>query len=178
MKRIFALSILASSSLVLASGGEGHGSPADLISSFVNLGLLLAFLIWKLKGPASLHFSKKATDISDMVESANVKAKEAEMLMAEQQKKMANVDNEILAIQNSTKSELEKFEKNYARETAERIDKLKVEAVNKIEAEKKLFISELNTEFLDQVISQTKMTVKSDKSLNTKVTDALIKELN
>lgn len=178
MKKILALSILANSGLVLAAGGEGHGSPVDLISSFVNLGILLGFLGWKLKGPANQHFSKKATDISDMVERANVKAKEAEMMMAEQQKKMANVDSEIATIQNSTKSEIERFEKNYSRETTEKIDKLKVEAVNKIEAEKRLLISELNSEFLDQVISTTKTTVKSDKSLNSQVTDALIKELN
>lgn len=178
MKKVFALSILANSGLVIAAGGEGHGSPADLISSFVNLGLLLGFLGWKLKGPATQHFSKKATDISDMVERANIKAKEAEMMMADQQKKMANIESEIAAIQNATKAELEKFEKNYSRETTEKIDKLKVEAVNKIEAEKKLYINELNSEFLDQVISTTKTTVKSDKSLNSQVTDALIKELN
>lgn len=180
MKKSFCLTLLLVSTNLLAAPHEGEhsASPVSLISSFVNLGIFLGFVIWKIKGPLRAHLTKKATDISSMVERANVKAKEAEMMMSAQQKKLAGVDSEIETIQKNAESEIERFEKNYSKETAEKIERLKVEAINKIEAEKKAILHNLNNQLIDEVITKAKSVVKNDKNINTKVSENLLKGLN
>lgn len=180
MKRSLLIAALLVSTNLLAASSEGghHASATSLIAPIVNLSLLLGFLIWKLKGPLRAHLTKKATDISSMVERANVKAKEAEMMMANQKKKLAGVDSEVATIEKNANSEIERFEKMYSKETTEKIDKLKVEAVNKIEAEKKALLHSLNNQLIDDVISKTKTIVKNDKNLNTQVSENLLKGLN
>ena len=50
MKLFLLTGLLMANNMVFAAG-KGTGSPADLIPAFINLFILLSFLIWILKSP-------------------------------------------------------------------------------------------------------------------------------
>ena len=156
------------------AAGDGHGGPMDLIAPAVNLSILLGFLAYKLKGPASNFFSGKSASVSEMMERASVKAKEAEMMMQMQSKKMEGANEEISKIESDVDSEISKFKTAYESEVQERIRKMKEEAGLKIEAEKKELLDELNSTLLDQVIAKTKATLKNDNTLNENATKGIV----
>lgn len=173
MLRIFCLLILTTGSSFAA--GSGHAS--DLIPSFINLGLLLTFLGWKLKQPAKQYFDKKSSNVSEVLERASVKSKEAGMMLQMQQKKIEGMDQEISKIFDDAKLSISKFKETYAQEVDERIKKLKEDASQKIEAEKKQLMDQVNNLLLDEVIAKTKTTIKNNTSINADVTKNILQEL-
>jgi len=172
--KIVLCSLILSPSIVMASGSAGHGSPSDLIAPAVNIAILVGFLVWKLKGPFSTHFVNKANSVSEVMERASVKAKEAEMMMAMQKKKMDGSDAEVSKIASDVDNDVAAYKSAYEKEVAERIAKLKVDAASKVEAEMQSLTNELNTLLLDKVISDAKNMIKEDKNLNNEVTEKII----
>jgi len=170
--------------LILLSGsayaaGDGHAAgPSTLISSAVNLGLLLGFLVWKLKGPLSETFKKKSSETKGMIEKAATKAKEAQAMMESQRKKMESAESEISKLEAEATTIVEKFEQDYKVDVEKRVNKLKEDAGQKIEAEKKELLDNLNSQLLDQVIANTKMKLKADTSLGTDATKRILEGLN
>jgi F0F1-type ATP synthase membrane subunit b/b' len=160
-----------------AAGGSGHGSPSDLISSFVNVALLCAGLLYILIPKMKEHFSAKSTDVTNIIERANIKAKEAKMLMDVQQKKMDNLDSEIAEIKKDGEAEVSNFKSAYSQEVEMRISKLKEDAAMKIETEKQDLANSLNEELLDAVIASAKTKIKADKNLSTEATSKMLKGL-
>lgn len=156
------------------AAGDGHGGPMDLIAPAVNLSILLAFMVYKLKGPASNYFKSKSEEVSTMVERASVKAKEAEMMLKMQSEKMQGAESEIDTLKKESMSMVTKFEAEYKSEVQDRIKSMKEDAGQKIEAEKKELVDELNSTLLDQVIYKTKSTLKSDKTMTTTATNKTI----
>lgn len=160
------------------AAGDGHGGPADLIAPAVNLSLLFGFLIWKLKGPMSDFFKGKSTETKEMIERAATKAKEAQMMMETQKRKIEGADAEISKMENEANAVLEKFEQDYKISVDRRINKLKEDAGQKIEAEKKELLDKLNSQLLDEVIKNTKTKLQSDKSLGDEATKQILQGLN
>ena len=72
--------LILSSEYVFAAG-SGHGSPSDLVPAAVNVSILLAAIIFGMRGKLKSFFAEKSVGISEMLESASAKAKEAEMMM-------------------------------------------------------------------------------------------------
>lgn len=161
----------------LAAGNGGHGSLTDLIAPLVNVTVLVGFLCWKLKGPLSEYFTKMSEEISNTLERASLKSKEAEVMLQAQQKKMATVDAETKEILRQAEVEVKNFEKNYAREIEEKSYKLKTDATAKIEAERKSLIATLNASLLDEVIAKTKATIRSNKDYQTKASAKILGEI-
>jgi F0F1-type ATP synthase membrane subunit b/b' len=159
------------------AAGDGHGSVSDLIAPVVNVALLGGFLIWKLKKPLSDYFSKQADDISNTLERASLKSKEAEVMLHAQMKKMNNVENESKEIIKLAEMEIQNFEKIYAREIEEKAGKLKSDATAKIEAERKAMINSLNSSLLDEVIQKAKSTIKANKNHQAKVSTKMFGEM-
>lgn len=172
------LVFILSSSIVMA-GGDAHsaGHASDLIPPFVNILILASVLIWKLKDPVKGYFEQKSNQVSEVLERANVKSKEAEMMMKMQEEKAKGLENEIAKIQNEAHYSIEKFKTDYASEVEERVKKLKEDAIQKIEAEKKQMIDQVNGILLDQVIEKSKMMIKQDKQKNTKITANILQDL-
>lgn len=160
-----------------SAGNGGHGSPSDLIAPLVNVVLLGGFLIWKLKKPLSDYFTKQAGEVSNTLERASLKSKEAEVMLAAQEKKMANLDNEVRDVHRMTENDLKNYEKLVARETEEKSSKLKADANGKIEAEKRAISQELHMALLDEVIAKTKGTIKGNKEYQNKASSRLVGEL-
>ena len=176
MKFLF-LILLSGASYASHSEGAHHTSPMDLIPAFFNIFLLGGFLVWKLKGGAKKYFEDKATSISGILDRANVKAKEAQMMMEMQQKKIDNLEGEITKINSDIESQISSFKTNYNSDVQNRIEKLKVDASMKIESEKNELTNELNKTLIDSVISKTKEKLKNNKELNNQATAKILEGL-
>lgn len=174
---VFALTVAGKALAAGNSHGDHHASITDLIAPAVNVAIIVSFLVWKLKGPLTEMFNKKAADVSSTIERANIKSKEAQVMLDAQTKKMGHLDQDVKEIFNSAEKEVQNYEKNLAHETEEKTRKLKSDANLKIEASKKALVEELNAEILDQVIAKTKSTIKTNKDFQTKASNKLLQGL-
>lgn len=172
--RLLATYALLASTAALAAGDGGHGSAADLVAPAVNVALLAGFLVWKLKKPLSDMFTKKSEDITNTLERASLKSKEAQMMLENEQRKISNLSAEMKNLTDQSEADVKAFEKNLAKETEDKIHKLKTDATSKIAADKKAIMDELNAELLNQVISKTKTTIKTNKDYQSKASSKLL----
>ena len=159
------------------AAGKGHGSPADLIPSAGNILILLVGLTFLLKGKLSTFFTDKSQVISEMMERAEIKAKEAELMMNVQRKKIEGAQEEIEELKRDVANQIETFQKEYERDVDERIGNMKTDAGQKIEAERLALLNALNSKLLDQVIVNAKQKIKTEASLQQKATETLVGEL-
>ena len=174
MKKIFVVATLVESGSLMAAGGHGA---ASLIPAIVNVSLLAGAIIYFLKGKASSFFTKKSSNISEMMDRASSKAKEAEEAMANQKERISNLDSEIEKLKKDQESIISEFEKSYATEVKERISKLKEDTELKVEAERSELFNELNADLLDLVVNNAKAKIKNDLSLAKSAAANLIKGL-
>src|SRR5690606_15946476 len=151
-----------------APGGTG-GHLSDLIAPAINLSILLGVLGWKLKGPLKNYFTSKADEISNTMERVNLKSKEAQMMLENEERKASNLDSEIKAIHQQVENEVLTYEKNLSRETEEKTQKLKSDANLKLQADNKAALDELNAELLNEVVKKTKNTIKTNQDYQNKV---------
>lgn len=156
------------------AAGDGHGSPWDLIPAAVNVSILFGFLIYKLKTPAREFFNNKSTSVSEMIERASVKAKEAQMMMEMQNKKIQGADEEISKLEKEAEEQIAIYKSTYETEVQDRIKNMKEDAGVKIEAEKKELLDELNSNLLAEVIAKTKNTLKTNNALAESATKNII----
>lgn len=163
-------------SLSLNSFAAGDG-PTSLIPAAVNVTILVFALIFMLRKPAQEMFSSKSSSVSEMLERASSKAKEAEMMMLAQKKKTEGAEAEVSKLEEESASLVKSFEKSYSDEVATRIIKLKEDAGQKIEAEKKEMLGELNSNLLNLVVEKAKTQIKSDKSLADNATKNIVEGL-
>ncbi len=158
--------------------GDGHhGSVTDLFAPFVNVAILVGFLVWKLKNPMKKHFDAKSVEVANTLERASLKSKEAQILLENEERKLANLTKEIKTITQQSESDVVSFEKNLSRDVEEKSHKLKTDADSKIRADKKSMLDELNSELINQVINKTKTTIKTNKDYQSKVSTKLLQGL-
>ncbi len=172
---VVALSFI--SKTIASSGGEHHASITDLIAPAVNVGILFGVLIWKIKAPLKSYFDSRAEDVSNTLERASLKSKEAQLMLDSQKRKMANLETDVKNIHHQAEVDALNFEKKLAKEVDEKTTKLKADANAKIQADKKAMMDELNSQLLDQVITKTKTTIKSNKDYQSKVSTKLLQGL-
>jgi len=165
-------------SLGAGNSGHGHLGLSSLIAPVVNVGILLSFLIWKLKGPVSEMFRTSSKDVKETLDRAAAKAKEAKVLMDAQKQKMDNLTNEVSQIKKRSQDETKLYENQSNEEFRLKTIKMKENASLKLEAEKKLAIEKLNNSLLDEVISNAKEVLRNDKGLSEKASEQLLIGLN
>lgn len=159
------------------AAGDGHGSPVDLIAPFVNVALLGGFLVWKLKNPLSQYFTKLSKTVTETIERASIKSQEAQMMLDNEKRKQANLKTELENINKQALADSASYAKKLEIETEGKIQKLKSDANLKIAAEKKAAIDSLNNELLEQVITEAKATIKTNKEFQNKASSKLIQGL-
>lgn len=165
-------------SFVLAAGNShGEGTPTDLIPSFVNVILLLGLLVWKLTPVIKNHFSSKAEEIDTVMRRAEIKAKEANDLMAVTSKKMAESDEEIKTLKSNAENQVNNYKAEYIRDVDHRIHKLNEDAKMKIEAEKKSLSDSVNELLVDKVINKSKNKISSNDNLSNNTKEKLLGDL-
>jgi F0F1-type ATP synthase membrane subunit b/b' len=174
---ILALTITKAYSASSGSGEAHHASITDLFAPAINVGILLGVLVWKLKGPLRNYFVSKSEDVANTLERANLKSKEAKIMLEGETRKMANLANEVKSINQQSENDVSLFEKNLSKETEDKTQKLKVDANSKIQADKKALMDELNAELLNEVIAKTKTTIKTNKDYQNKVSTKLLQGL-
>ena len=164
-------------SKAFAAGAAAGGSLTDLIAPAINVGILLGVLVWKIKGPLKAHFDAKSIEVQNTLERASLKSKEAQMMLENEERKAANLSNEIKAITEQTEADVVAYEKALSKEAEEKSHKLKADANSKIQADKKAMLDDLNAELLNQVILKTKSTIKTNKDYQNKVSSKLLQGL-
>ena len=177
MKRVIYAALLMSTQIALASG-DGHGSVTDLIAPFVNVTILVSFLVWKLKGPAQNFFHKKSTTVSEIVERASNKAKEAEMLLKINKQKNDGLVQELTEIEKEVHTVTSQFKEEMNVGLVTKISDLKKDAAQRIESEKQEILNGLSLELVNAVIKNAKTAVTTNKDLNNKITKNISEGIN
>jgi F0F1-type ATP synthase membrane subunit b/b' len=182
MRFIAVYAFLASAATFASEHGGAHGphhapSVTSLIAPAVNVIILVGFLVWKLKKPLSDSFTKKSEEVTNTLERASLKSKEAQMMLENEQRKISNLNGEIKNLNDQTEADVKNFEKALSKETEEKIQKLKADATSKIAADKKAIMDELNAELLNQVIAKAKTTIKTNKDYQSKASNKLLQGL-
>ncbi len=175
-KVVILLSSLVAS-VAFAAGGGGHGSPVDLIPPFLNFAVLFGFLGYKLTPVFRKHFTSKHKEVKETAERAQTLKHEAEMKLEQQEKKNQTLSKTIEEIKTQAQKEIEKYKAEKAKENEERIAKLKEDAESKIEMQKHEYITALNSELVDLIVSKAKSTVKSEGGLKSNVESKLMQGL-
>lgn len=161
-----------------ASNSGDHGSVTDLIAPAVNVAILGGFLIWKLKTPLHNYFNTRSEDVSNTLERASIKSKEAQMMLEAEERKVASLATELKLIEDQATNDVATFEKNISKEIEDKSHKLKTDASAKIQADKKAMMDKLNAELLDQVIKETKSTIKTNQDFQSKASSKLLQRLS
>ena len=178
-KIIFCLFIFCTRYSFASSEVDGHqASITSLIFPFINIGILVGFFFWKLKKPLSEFFQSKAKSIEDAVERAQVKSREAEVMLLKQEEKLRSLDSEIQKIHHLSDEELKKFEENIKLEHNQKIEKLKFDTVQKIEAQNQESYQNLNSIFINAILQKTQNALKTDKNLENQATKNLLGTLS
>ena len=160
-----------------SGGGDHHASITDLIAPAVNVGILLAALIFLTKDKLKSYFVAKSEEVANTIERADIKSKEAQIMFENQKRKMASLESELKNIHSQAEAEVKSFENHTSKETTDKISKMKNDSQAKIDADKKQMLDELNTELLQQVISKTKNTIKNNKDYQSKVSTNILQGL-
>lgn len=176
MKLTSLLFVLISASVFAAGGGSG--SPKDLLYPGINFIIMLA-VIWKFAVPMMRkHFNALSEETEIILNRASKKAQESEVFLAEQEGKLAHLDDEVKEVNSKMDDHIESFKTDYEKEISDKLKKIAADGEIKIQSEKKLLLNELSTEILDKVITKTKSNIKSDNAKRDKITDSLVQEVS
>jgi F0F1-type ATP synthase membrane subunit b/b' len=159
-------------------GGEHHApSITSLIAPCINVVILFGVLIYVTKDKLKGYFVSKSEEVSNTLDRASIKSKEAQLMLDTQKRKMAALDSEIKNINQQTETDVLTYEKKLSKEVEDKIAKLKVDAASKVQADKKQMMNDLNAELLEQVIAKTKSTIKGNKDFQGKVSSKMLQGL-
>lgn len=161
-------------SFAASNGHHASGNPSDLIPSFVNVFLLLGFLIWKLKPMVKDYFLTRSNEVESVMKRAENKAKEAGEMMVKVSKKMADSDSEIETLKNNAISQFNYFKTENEAELGQKLKRLVEDAQSKIEAEKKSLSDSVNNLLVDKVINKSKDKISSNAQLAKESRDRLL----
>lgn len=178
---IISLFFFAVSAWANTHGGEHsevhHVGPGSLIAPAFNFIVLFGFIIYKIKAPMKKAFEQKSKKVSEILDRAAVKAKEAQVLLDVNTKKLSDVDNEIITIMKNIEDDSRKLAQESERDLKDKTEKLKAEAISRVEAEKKNMISELNRELVNDVMKKTKDLIVSNKTIQNSLNQKMAKEI-
>lgn len=172
-----ALATLSSASVFAAGGAHHEPSITDLMYPAINFAVLVGFVVWKFKTPLSEMFTKKASDIQSLMNSAAQKNRDAEEKLKTLQSKMANLGSEVNKIQKDYENDVVTFASTQANETQATISRAKRDVENKLEGEKNELVEKLNIELLDSVIAKTQQTINANADMKNRATSKIVSEL-
>ncbi len=169
------LSLLTSSAFA-EEAAHHEVSIWDLKYPFVNFIIFLAILSKVIK-PLREKFNKEATDVKSLMDSASQNSRDAQEKLTTFQTKIKSLDSELIKITTDYESDAVQFAKVQGEETQTVIVRMKRDLENKLDGEKKELIDLLNHDVVNNVVSKTQATIKSNSDLKVKVTQKIISEL-
>jgi len=175
---IIGLLILGFGQLGFAGESGQHVSTVFALKwPLINFGVLMAFLVMKLKKPIKEMFDKNAVVIKETYDHAEGKNKEAEIKFKMYKEKLEDFNLEEKRMKREVDKEIKLFEENKNKEINNLVKRMEKDAENKIASEERLMIDNLNHDFLDAVISQVKNKIGQDKDNQAKATKNLLAEI-
>jgi F0F1-type ATP synthase membrane subunit b/b' len=159
------------------NGGASHGSPMDLIFPGINFLALVLFFIFKLGPKASAHFKAKHDEIKNTALRAKLMKEEAEGRLNQQKMLNSELPNTLTKIRENSKREVSEYKASQMQETDLKVAKLQKDAVDKINNQKKDFMSGLASDLLNHVIAKAKQRVGNDNSLRAQIESQLMRGL-
>ncbi len=160
-----------------SSDGEHHASITDLIAPAFNVAVLFGVLIYATKDKLKSYFVSYSESISNTLQRADMKSKEAQLMLENQKIRLASLDVDVKNIHGQSEADVVIFEKKLSKETEDKIAKFKIDANSKIAADKKQMIDGLNAELLEQLIQKTKSSIKNNAESQSKVSSKLLQGL-
>ena len=176
MKTLLSLSLVLISFNVFAAG-SGGGHISDLMYPAINFFLLFGFIVIKMRKPISDAFTRNSEEVENLYNMAEEKSKEAQFKLDEYTKKIESLDSEMSRILQNAEEDGTKFDAAQKSETQSSIERMKRDAVNKIESEKNEMVRQLNSSLLDEVISKAKSEINGNNDYKTKATQKLLSDI-
>jgi len=160
-----------------ASDGSHQSSITDLIAPTFNVVVLVGLLVYATKDKLKSYFIAQSENVANTLERADIKSKEARMMLEKQKRKMATLEADVKKIHTQAEGDVTRFDQLLAKETSEKISKLNEDAKSKVAANEKQMMSDLNKELLDEVVKQAKSTIKENKDYQGKVSSKMLQGL-
>lgn len=176
MLKLIAL-ILTAADVQAAGGGAHGGHISELILPAWNFIPLFLVMVVLLRKPISAAFTKNAEDVESLYNVAEEKDKAAQIKLDMYEKKMNSLKSESEKIMKETKDQIEEFEKASASETVGMIEKLNLNADQKVAYEKDQAVRAINASLVDEVIAKAKSKINENKDYKDKVTNKLVSEI-
>ena len=175
----YSFMFIALTATAYAAGDGAHHEPSikDLMYPAINFAVLAGFLIWKLKKPLSDMFTKQATEVESLMNSAAQKNKDAEERLKTLTAKMANLNAELAKIQSDYESDVATFTTTQAGETQATIARTQRDLEKKLEGEKKELLEQMNEELLNNVIAKTQQTINASTDMKNRATTKIVSGL-
>ena len=175
----YSFMFIALTTTALAAGDGAHHEPSikDLMYPAINFAVLAGFLIWKMKKPLSEMFTKQASEVESLMNSAAQKNKDAEERLKTLTAKMSNLNAELTKIQSDYESDVANFTTSTSAETQATIARTQRDLVSKLEGEKNELVEKLNEELLNSVIAKTKQTINGNADMKNRATSKIVAEL-
>ena len=160
-----------------ACAAGGDGSVLDLKWSFLNLVILLAFVVWKAKKPLSEIFDKNSRDVEYLYNVAQEKEKESRIKYEMYQKKMEWADEECEGILEKFHGRRTDFAKEHRKKGDIFVEKMKKERDSRVAVEKKRMLKEIEGTLMADIIFRVRRQIKENHDLKSRVTKGLLSKI-
>lgn len=173
------IGIFLAANVAFSSEKTLHHEPSitDLFYPAVNFVVLIGFMIWKLKKPMKEMFEKKAHEIQETVRAAAEKNKDAQEKLSSLQKKMQNLDVEIVQIKKDYEREIISFATALELETKATITRTEKDFENKLSGEENDLVEKLNEDLVNAVIAKTQLAIQGSTEMKNQATSKIVSQL-
>lgn len=167
---LFLVTALAATTVMAAGGGEHHeGIPfKDVGVQALNLGILLAVMIYFMRAPIKEMFANRQTEFKAQAEKTAAALKEAELALADIKNKMNTLESTEQSSYDTAKVEAEKLKNKIIEESQAQAIKMKKDVEQMAAAELYKAKSEIRSSMIDTAIESTKAALKTQADAITK----------
>ena len=171
--------LVALASLAVASTGEGHVAVGKHWSNLdwqrvMNFTVLVVALFFVARKPVADALNNRITSIKKELEDLEAKKAQAQKVLAEYEKKIATLDDEVKQVLNQYEEQGEAAKKRILETAAASADKLQEQAKRNIENAFMAAKQKLQAEMMTQALEKAEELVK--KSISSEDQDRLIDE--
>ncbi len=169
--QLFSVALLVSVSAMASSGSAGHGAEipwAVIKAQAINLGLLLAILIYFIRKPLALMFEQKKNDYIVNANKTAEALKLAESDLAEIKKKITDVESTKKQVLLSAEKEAQQLFEKIQQDAKEQAKKIELDTAMVIAAEHHTAVNELKNKIIEGSIHVAAADVKQNAAVITK----------
>jgi F0F1-type ATP synthase membrane subunit b/b' len=167
--------IISYSAYASGDGGGHHGSVLDLIPAYVNFLIFISLIFWKIKGPVKNFFENHYKNVSESLEVADFKYKDAALKYENYKRKVSDSASECEEIQKLANKELDEYITNLKLEFKSKLEKFKADSQKSLEKEKADLVGEVYGNVLNLVFTGAKNIIMTDENSKSKISKNILK---